>query len=102
MSDYIKKKIGENLRAIRKIRGLKQNELAELAEVEDKTISRIEVGGNYPSLALLVKLSEILDCELTDLVRVNDNNPLKSVFVELSDSEIEAVKKFVNLLKKNL
>ena len=95
MSGNMKKKIGENLRNLRKSRGFKQHELAELAGVEDKTISRIEVGGNYPSVALMVKLAEILYCELIDLVRTGEEKPLQSVFNELNTTEIKAVKKFI-------
>ena len=102
MGNDIKKQIGQNLRSIRKIRGLKQNELAELAGVEDKTISRIEVGGNYPSMALLVKLAQVLDCELTDFVKINDNDPIKSVLNELSETEIATIKKFITLINNKL
>ena len=76
--------------------------MAELAGVEDKTISRIEVGGNYPSVALMVKLSEILDCELIDLVRTGEEKPLQSVFNELNTTEIKAVKKFITLVQNYL
>lgn len=42
--DNIKKKIGNNLKRLRLEKGFKQSELAEIVGVEDKTISRIEVG----------------------------------------------------------
>ena len=66
--DNIKKKIGNNLKRLRLEKGFKQSELAEIVGVEDKTISRIEVGGNYPSMDLLVRLAEALNCELVDFV----------------------------------
>ena len=66
--DSIKKKIGRNVKRLRLSRGLKQSQLAELTGVEDKTISRIEVGGNYPSMDLLVKISNVLEYDLTDFV----------------------------------
>lgn len=86
MSGNMKKKIGENLRNLRKSRGFKQHELAELAGVEDKTISRIEVGGNYPSVALMVKLAEILDCELIDIL---SGRGRKSPFNQYSTNSIQ-------------
>ena len=95
-------KLYSNLRNLRKSRGFKQHELAELAGVEDKTISRIEVGGNYPSVALMVKLAKILDCELIDLVRTGEEKPLQSVFNELNTTEIKAVKKFITLVQNYL
>lgn len=102
MYNDIKKQIGLNLREIRLSRGLKQHELAEQAGVEDKTISRIEVGGNYPSISLLVKLSEILNCNLTDLVKTESQNTVKSSVKELSQNEIKVVKKFLSILSKNI
>ena len=102
MCNDIKKKIGSNLRELRQSRGFKQHELAELVGVEDKTISRIEVGGNYPSISLLVKLSETLNCKLTDFVQTDENDSIKTSVKELNDTEIIAVKKFISILSKNL
>lgn len=102
MYNDVKKQIGSNLRELRLSRGLKQHELAEKAGVEDKTISRIEVGGNYPSISLLVKLSEILNCNLTDFVKTESQNTVKSSIKELSQNEIKTIKKFLSVLSKNI
>lgn len=98
--DSIKKKIGNNLKRLRLEKGLKQSELAEIVGVEDKTISRIEVGGNYPSMDLLVRLSEALGCELVDFVNFSDK--IIESINELSKEDIKAIEKFVNLIKKKL
>ena len=95
--DNIKKKIGNNLKRLRLEKGFKQSELAEIVGVEDKTISRIEVGGNYPSMVLLVRLAESLDCEFVDFVNFSDK-VVESLY-ELSKEELKAVKKFVDLIK---
>lgn len=102
MCNNAKKKIGANLRELRIAKGLKQHELAEKTGVEDKTISRIEVGGNFPSMSLLVKLSEVLECDLSDFVNMNEENKIKSCIKELSATEIKTVKKFLSILNKNL
>lgn len=102
MYNDIKKKIGLNLRDLRLSRGLKQHELAEMVGVEDKTISRIEVGGNYPSISLLVKLAEAIDCKLEDFVCMDENNAVKNSIKELDDTEIQTVKKFLEILNKNI
>lgn len=99
--DY-KKEIGRNLRDIRLSRGFKQHELAEKAGVEDKTISRIEVGGNYPSLNLLVKLANVLNCNLMDFVRTETDDAVKSSIKELNANEIQAVKKFIGILNRKI
>ena len=87
--DNIKKKIGNNLKRLRLEKGFKQSELAEIVGVEDKTISRIEVGGNYPSMDLLVRLAEALNCELVD-------------FVNFSDKVVESLNENIVLATRNL
>lgn len=96
----IKKKIGNNVRRLRIQKGLKQSELAELVGVEDKTISRIEVGGNYPSVDLLVRMSEALNCELTEFVNFTDK--VAESLSELSKDDLKTLKKIVAILDKKL
>lgn len=96
----IKKKIGNNVRRLRKLKGLKQTELAEMVGVEDKTISRIEVGGNYPSMDLLVRMSKVLDCELVDFVNFSDK--IANSLCELTKQDIKVLKKIINVLDKNI
>lgn len=96
----IKKKIGNNVKRLRLAKGLKQSELAELVGVEDKTISRIEVGGNYPSVDLLVRMSKALECELTDFVNFSDK--IIESYSELSKEELETVKNFISIITKKL
>ena len=98
--DTVKKKIGNKVRRLRQAKGLKQSELAELVGVEDKTISRIEVGGNYPSLDLLVRMSTALECDLTEFVNINDR--IVDSLNEISMSDIEIVKKFVSVIEKKI
>ncbi len=95
-----KKKIGNNLKKIRLEKGLKQSELAELVGVEDKTISRIEVGGNYPSMDLLVRLSEALNCDLVDFVNFSDK--IIDSINELSKDDLKVIEKFISLLKSKM
>lgn len=94
--DNIKKKIGYNVKRLRLAKGLKQSELAELTGVEDKTISRIEVGGNYPSIDLLVRMSKALDCELIDFVNFSDK--VTDTLNELTKQDLNVIKKFMSLL----
>lgn len=96
--DNIKKKIGCNIKRFRLSRGLKQSELAELVGVEDKTISRIEVGGNYPSMDLLVRISHVLKYDLAEFVNFNDT--ILDSFSELNKEEIAVIKKFIKLIDK--
>lgn len=63
-----KSPIPGNLRRLRLAAGLKQADLAELADVTDATISRIERGRLAPSQDLLRRLAEAIDGTEADLV----------------------------------
>ncbi len=67
-------KIGELIGEIRKEKGLKQSELAELLGVTSKTVSRWETGKYMPDLSLFVDISEILGITLNELIRWRKNN----------------------------
>ena len=58
----------ENLRRIRKARGLTMKELGKLSDVSESTIGMVETGKRKPSFELLLKLSEALGCSVNDLV----------------------------------
>jgi transcriptional regulator with XRE-family HTH domain len=88
--------LGRNIAKHRKAAGLTQAQLAERVDVQPETISRIE-SGKSPSLDLLAQISDVLELELHELFRVNDDNDPKVRAIgrvlwyvsRLSTSEIE-------------
>ena len=58
----------ERLRLLRKQRGYSQQKLADIANVEQSTIKRIELVQLAPTLDMLISLSRALDLEVRDLV----------------------------------
>ena len=56
------------LRLLRKSRGYSQQKLADIANVEQSTIKRIELCQLAPTLDLLISLSRALALEVRDLV----------------------------------
>lgn len=68
----------ENLRRIRKAKGLTQKELGKMVDVSESMIGMIEKGTRSPSFELLLKLGEALDCSIDDLLRGNKNTATKS------------------------
>ena len=60
--------IGKRLNSLRKKKNITQLELANKLFVTDKTISSWESDRTEPSLEMLVKLSEILDCSMGYLI----------------------------------
>ena len=58
----------DNLRNLRKVKGLSQQQLADKLNVSFKTISHWELGYSEPSLYLLSKLKEILNASYEELL----------------------------------
>jgi transcriptional regulator with XRE-family HTH domain len=66
---------GPHLRALRLARGLTQADLAERSRSNLQFISRLERGDSSPTLGMLLRLAEALDCQVTDLVEVFNSSP---------------------------
>ena len=58
----------ENLKALRKDRGLSQEELAVRLNVVRQTISKWEKGLSVPDAAMLIRLAEVLDTTVSYLL----------------------------------
>ena len=56
-----------NLEIIRKAKGLKQEELAEILAVSRQTISSLENGRYNPSLHLALKIARYFDMKIEDI-----------------------------------
>lgn len=65
-------KVAASLRAVRRARGISQQELAQLAGVTASAMSQAERAERGLSLATLVRLSTALGCTLDDLLRGED------------------------------
>ena len=52
----------------RKEKAIKQSELASLTGIKTSTLSQYETGKRQPSIEILNKLANVLDCRIDDLV----------------------------------
>lgn len=59
----------QELRTRRIAAGLTQQQLSERIGVRQSVISLYEKGSNAPSLDVLIKIADTLDCTIDDLVR---------------------------------
>lgn len=57
----LKKNLGERIKYFRKKQGLSQTQLAEIVNIEMKSLSRIESGHNYPQCENLVAIARALN-----------------------------------------
>ena len=62
------KRFKYNLGKLRTNAGVSQEKLAEKMSVARQTISKWENGETYPSTEHILKLSEVLDCNVSDLI----------------------------------
>ena len=58
----------ENLKTLRKEKGFSQEQLAARLSVVRQTVSKWEKGLSVPDAELLIKLSEVLNVEVSDLL----------------------------------
>lgn len=84
----IKNLFGRKIKEYRKKKNLTQAQLAELVNVDDKHISCIESGKNFPSPDLIERLAKSLDVEPKDLFEfyyLQDTKDLKSDIIKMLD-----------------
>jgi len=55
------------LEQLRKEKGLKQDELAEILEVSRQTVSSLENGKYNPSILLAFKIARVFQCSIEDV-----------------------------------
>lgn len=66
--------VGRNIAERRKHMGFSQDKLAEALEISASALSRIESGQATPRFERLEELANILQCEVADLFRRNDQS----------------------------
>lgn len=65
------KAIGKDLKEARLKKGLTGEQLAELLSVTEQTVSQWEADESFPDIEALIKLSDILDLDLDELLKEN-------------------------------
>ncbi len=68
-SQKIIKQIGKNIAAIRKRKGFKQNDLAQMCEFEKSNMARIENGNTNPTIKTLIKIARALEVDLGEIIK---------------------------------
>jgi len=87
------REVGGIIAIRRKAKGWTQAQLAEHMDIEKETVSRLETGHISPTLARLAQIAKLLDCEISDLLKistpdVNDQAlALMNRMDDLSDSQ---------------
>lgn len=85
MSMDIKVLLGKRIREYRLKHGLTQFQLAEKLGIDDKHLSRIELGKNMPQAAVIAKLAEVFGIEPKHLFEFSYLKSSSEVRKELTD-----------------
>lgn len=93
----------ENIKTIRKSKGLSQEELAIKLNVVRQTISKWETGLSVPDADMLIAISEALDTPVSTLlgetVQENPSEDLKVISEKLEVINLQLAKRNLNKLK---
>ncbi len=88
------KKFGTKVAALRKEKGLTQNQLAEKLNISNKAVSRWETGEGFPEISLLASLADALGVtvdfllkeEITDITKVAEITDITEA-AEIAESQ---------------
>ena len=71
------KSLKNRIREYRQLRGMTQQELAELVDVSSRTIISLEKGQYIPSLMLAYRISLVFETTVEDLYCLQENKELE-------------------------
>ncbi len=64
--------LAENIRRLRKKKGLSQEKLARLADISNNTLIKIEQGiAKEPTITTITKIASVLEVSIDELVKAN-------------------------------
>ncbi len=97
--------LGNKIRKMRKMRGFTQEQLAELIGIDNKHLSRIEIGKHMPTYSVLRRLAGVLEFDIYGIeeLKVEEKMPdklfLKSLKILNSAKTQEEKKYFLEALQ---
>lgn len=95
---------GKKLKALREERGLTQQELAELVNMQPNSIAQIEIGYKAVSFATIEKFVEKLDISYAELFDFQEfqtpSTLISSILHELHTFEVHELKYILSFLRR--
>lgn len=80
----LKSNIGKRIKEIRKKKGLSQEKLAELVDIEQNTLSCIETGNNFCTAETLEKIINALEVEPAELFNFGHQKDNETLLIEIN------------------
>lgn len=104
--DDIKKLLGKRIKELRRAQGISQQRLAELANIDQRSLSHIECGDTFPSKALLdialalnIGLKDLFDFEHLEMNAQNMADYIKNNVDYLPQEYLTAVYRMMKSLR---
>ncbi|MDO4531867.1 MAG: helix-turn-helix transcriptional regulator [Bacillota bacterium] len=94
MSDF-----GENLKKLRKQKGYSQVRLAKELHYGSTAIANYESGRNEPSFAVLIRLAELLDVTVDELIGVEETTEEAALLAAFKKLDEENKKRVLDLIQ---
>ena len=105
MDNNIKKLIGQRIKEIRTSKKITQQQLAEMIDIDQRSLSAIECGNNFPTKNLLkianslgVELKEIFDYEHISLSEDEEIKEISTNLKKLSAHDLNIVYRLVKTM----
>ncbi|MBR2133458.1 MAG: helix-turn-helix transcriptional regulator [Eubacterium sp.] len=101
MSDYLSQSrntFGDNLRKLRKEKGLTQQQLSDIVGIKRSAYAYYEIDKSEPSIATLLKIANALNVSVDEIV--NSSRPVHSGAAEYSGLTDDELKTLIKLYKK--
>ena len=102
----VKKLLGKRIKELRKAQGISQQQLAELASIDQRSLSHIECGDTFPSKVLLdlawalnIQLPELFDFQHIEMTSKTMADYIKANIDFLSEDDLTAVYRMVKSLR---
>lgn len=95
-----KQNFGARIKEIREKRGLNQEQLAEMVNMESRHISRIETGRSFTTLENIEKIAAALNVEINALFSFQHKNDKEVLIKEINNYLKNASKSDVELVFK--
>ena len=77
--------LGKRIKELRLRKGLSQETLAELAEIEPTSLSNIENGRNYPSFGTLEKIMKQLETNFSNVFEFSQHGDPDDLIKEINN-----------------
>ncbi len=99
----IKKLLGAKIKDIRKVRGYSQQQLAEMVDIDQRSLSHIECGSSFPTKSLVaiagalnVEMNELFDFE--EFCKTNDELK-KYISLTLENFNQKQIRSLYNIVR---